>query len=460
MSSESSFPARWSRRCRRLASRKLLLAAIFATVLAQMIAMALISELNVHPDERHHVQVADYYLRWWLPPPAGDPRVIPSLSAYGFSYHYNQTLAYFLAGKAVAPIQDWIQNPFIAFRLCNVALFAALVGFALRRRNELYALLLLLCPAQVWYLFSCFNDDALALFLSLLCCLQVAVPDTISSRFLGAEDWRTSRRGAFALALILATLLLSKQNYHVFLVFLGFYAAWTVASAGDLARARRLGLKWCAVALAAVCLAWPRYAIDDWVNDPKRPGNRGLTKGERIHEVAESHATGGFRPTQAGTEDAYPGLRMKQRGVPFGDLFKMHWHRNTYMSLVGVYGYVSIYSDRSFYVATFIVYASLLATLIALVWRQGSPWDRLFALACSLFCAGLVLASAHHSWTVDFEPQGRYLFPGIGIAFVAILRLRALVPPRVLWRYGVVIWLLSCYSFLFTGLRLIPKLGS
>ncbi len=422
-----------------------------------MIAMAVISRYDAHPDERSHVTVADYYLTWWLPPAAGDPRVLSSLSAYGYSYHYNLTPAYFLAGRAVAPIQDLVRQHYVAFRLFNVALFAVLAALALRRRAELFAAALLLCPAQVWYLFSCFSDDALALFLCLLCCWQVMTPDTVFSRFLAAGDWRTGWRGAVFLALLLALSLLSKRNYHAFLAFLGFYAAWTIAFAGDPRRARRLGLKWAAVALAALCFAWPRYALDDWINDPEAPGNRGLTRSQRIMEVTESRATGGFRPSQRGTEEAYPGLAMKQRGVPFSELLAMHWHRNTYMSFVGVYGYVSIYGPTSFYVACFIVYASLLATLIALVLRYGSGPDRLFALVAFLACAGLVLVSAHHSWTVDFEPQGRYLFPAIGIVFVAVLHLKALIPARILWRYGILIWLLSCYSFIFTGLRLIPK---
>lgn len=439
--------------------RQVLLAAIFATVLAQIVAMALISKYNVHPDERSHVTTADYYLRWWLPPPAGDVRVLPSISAYGFSYHYNPTPTYFLAGRTVAPIRDLIRHPFRAFRLWNAALFAVVVGVALRLRDRRFALLLLLCPAQVWYLFSYFNDDAMALALSLLCCWQVTVPGAATARFLAADDWRTGRWGALGLALMLALLLLSKQNYRVFLGFLGLYAVWTLAFSGDFRRARRLGLKWCALALAALCLAWPRLALDAWINRPDAPGNRGLSKWQRVREVADSTAISGFRPSQSGTEDAYPGLDMRSSGTSFLDLFnqRYRWHEITFQSLVGVYGYVSIYGDAPFYLAMLAAYLSLLATVSFLTWRHGTRPQQLLWLLCLLTWAALVLASARHSWMVDFEPQGRYLFPGIGVLFLAFSQLRTCLPEKLLWRYGVLIWLLSCYSFLFTGLRSIPK---
>ncbi len=446
-----------------MTTAKMLLAGIFCTILAQIITMAVVSQYNVHPDERSHVTTADYYLHWWIPPAVGDTRVIPSLSAYGHSYHYNSTPVYFLAGRAVAPFQHLIRYPYLAFRLLNVALFAVLIVVALRRRDQTFALLLLLFPAQLWYLFSCFNDDASALFICLLCCLQVMSRESMLSRFLDAENWRTSRHGALVFALMLAFILLSKKNYHVFLAFLGLYTAWTIVFSGGIERAKQLALKWCAVGLAALCFASPRYAIDAWINDPDAPGNQGMTKHERMRDVVESYATGGFRPGQFGTGEGYPGLKLKQQGVPFSELFThpwFRWHEVTFKSFVGAYAYVSIYSDTPFYIASFMAYASLLATLIFLVARHGTPADRLFGLVCLLSFAGLVLASAYNSWTVDFEPQGRYLFPGFGILFIAIPRFRAFISKRVLWRYGVLIWLLSCYSFIFTGLRLIPKLGS
>ena len=444
---------------RRWTRRRVLLAAIFATVLAQIVAMALISKYNVHPDEQSHVTVADYYLHWWLPPPAGDPRILPSLSAYGFSYHYNPTLAYFLAGRTVAPIQELIRNPFRAFRLWNAALFAALIAVALRLKDPRFALLLLLCPAQMWYLFSYFNDDAMALALSLLCVWQVAFPEAAGARFLAADDWRTGRWGAFALALMLALLWLSKKNYHAFLAFLGVYALWTVVFSRDARRARRLALKWGVLALAALCLAWPRQALDDWVNRPDAPGNRGLTKWQRAREVTDSYATTAFRPSSAGTRDAYPGLNMKASGTPFIELFnhRYRWHEFTWKSLVGVYGYVSLYSGSAFYLAMLVAYLSLLAIVSWQVGRHGTRPQQLLWLLCLLTWAALALASAHHSWTVDYEPQGRYLFPGVGMLFLAFSRFGSCVPDRLLWRYGILIWGLSCYSFVVTGLRWIPK---
>ncbi len=435
-----------------------LLAALFATVLVQIAAMALISRFDAHPDERSHVAVGDYYVHWWLPPAAGDPRIVPSLSNYGSSYHYQPSIAYFLAGKAVAPVQGLLQHRFRAFRFFNAGLLAILAGVALWRRDDTFGLLLLLLPAQVWYLFSYFNDDALALFACLLCCWQIARPEAAFARFLHAEDWKTGWGGALLFGLLLAILLLSKRNYHIFLVFLAGHAACIIGLSGDWIRRRRPAIKSGIVVLMAFSFVWPNQAFHEWVNDPARAANRGSTRHERIQQQAERYAAPGFKPSELGTESGFGMTRMRDRGVPFGELFTRHrWHELTIMSFFGLYGYMDLASPPAFYAGILLFYLSFLATLCIRVLRRGSMLDRAYFLAGLAFCGGLVAASAYHSWTIDFQAQGRYLFPAFGALFLTVLKLEAIIPGRILWRHGLAVWLLSSYSFIFTGLRWILK---
>ena len=444
---------------RRPPVRKILVVLLLAGAIVQIAAMVLTSRYDSHPDERDHAEVAEYYVRWWLPPAAGDPRVIPSISKYGVSYHYSPRVNYFLAGKAVAPVERRLRPHFQAFRLFNLGLFAALAVIALRRRDPTFALLLLLLPAQVWYLFSYFNDDALALFACLLCCWQLVGTDASFARFLSADGWTTGRRGVLIFALLAAVVVLSKKNYHLFLVFVAFYALWMVATSGDFRRARNLALKWGLVALLAFAFAGPRLAVDRWVDEAAGVGaDGGLNRKQLIRQQAEQFADPGLKPSELGEEDAFQTALLKKQGVPFHQLFTTYrWHELSFKSFVGLYGYMDYFSLPPYYLLIFLAYAALLVTLGLAVWRNGTFADRVFGLACALFAGGFVLVSALYSWTVDLQPQGRYLFPLFAILFAAVLRFKALIPPRVLWGYALVIFLLSSYSFLFTALRVFPN---
>ena len=69
----------------------------------------------------------------------------------------------------------------------------------------------------------------------------------------------------------------------------------------------------------------------------------------------------------------------------------------------------------------------------------------------------MIVASVHYSWTCDFEPQGRYLFPMLPILLITW---RTIAGER---RLRAVEWLVpwffftSAVSFVFVCLREIPK---
>ncbi len=74
-----------------------------------------------------------------------------------------------------------------------------------------------------------------------------------------------------------------------------------------------------------------------------------------------------------------------------------------------------------------------------------------------LVSLGLIIVALYHAWTVDFQAQGRYFLPIVGMVSVLLMHTRRyLVNPvfifLLLGMYG-----LSVYNFVFVGLLGIEK---
>jgi hypothetical protein len=67
-------------------------------------------------------------------------------------------------------------------------------------------------------------------------------------------------------------------------------------------------------------------------------------------------------------------------------------------------------------------------------------------------------ASLHRSWTIDFQAQGRYLFPVLPMIGIILARNRAAVDNRVFILITLHLFLLSIYSFVFIALPAVPRM--
>jgi len=79
-------------------------------------------------------------------------------------------------------------------------------------------------------------------------------------------------------------------------------------------------------------------------------------------------------------------------------------------------------------------------------------------LSALFFASLLVLASLHHSWTADFQAQGRYLFPLLPILGVAAAAGERFISRRVFCFFSILLFTISCYSFIFIGIRGLPRM--
>jgi hypothetical protein len=359
----------------------------------------------------------------------------------------------------------------IAARFFNVLLFVFVsLFFLFKSRNDEDVLLLpslLIVTPQIWYVFSYVNNDAFPLAVSFLLAYQVANPTSSLRVFLDSERSSALGRTAFGIGVLIGLVLISKTNYYAFLIFLAlvlFFKAPFVTFAnrrpgGNSARLKKYAL----IACVAVSVLGYRCALDFYVNGETNfvamsyvnyiAGNF-EKKESRLMTYQEEIAERPYKPSTIEHDlgSTYPLLRLKDKGVSYPDIFrKFGWHSESFKSFVGVYGYMTIYGPKAYYLAMGLLYLALVSYLfgIALLRRQRDHWIEAILL---IIGASLCLfVSSYLSWSYAFQAQGRYLFPMLPMIAIFVYCLRDLISKRVFAALVIACFLLSAYSFIFVG---------
>ena len=403
-----------------------------------VVLMAVRSQGNAHPDEIFHFEAARYFRQHWLPPSVGAPGTESSYSAYGFSYLNEGDIVYWVLGKAAAVGHAVGMVPGIAMRWLQVVLYAGLVAWLMfRARRFTPALGFLLLTPQVWYVFSYINGDALPFALLTVLLVELGWPDSGVRRFLKGTQARPTP-GVFVVGALLGLLAVSKRNYLVTFVFLGWAILWLRS---EVRHWGRLAL----VASTAAVIVLPWIAYHGWVND--------WETGKRVADYSELIASPEMKPSAQTTARSYPTRALRTKGASLWDvLVKLDWVGLSFRSFCGLYGWMDIEADPWVYRVFAGLYAVWLAILVFPALRRGPPGARSLLIGV-LVCATLVVAqSVYRSWVYDFQGQGRYLFPILPTLFfywrqceTAPLRLPALVVTALLGTHALL-------SFALVGL--------
>jgi hypothetical protein len=441
---------------KKAAAPLLILLAIVPLILAA--TMAFVSKLDAHPDEINHIEAGRYYLQYWDPPKAGDPRTLESLSKYGISYLNQFESVYFVAGNFAKVLTACGVPDYLALRLFNVTLFGLLIALALSLRGRArFAFMPLFLSPQIWYIFSYFNGDGLPLALSFVPVWMVARgwfpphqgddPDQDDPTPEGANPldrgpaWRT-----WGLVLLIAAAIFTcKMNYYVFLAYLFAFPATVAANQGQWRTVGKIVLATAVVALLGLAV---RQEFDHYVNGDHA---------NKSQIVAEEFAQQDFKPSSQDIGVAHFGIHMREMGLSYKDLFVVwDWHIWTFRTSFGTYDYMKIY-------APFIYYRYMSWALIALCLAVGLPLfrsDREAALLTGLalfFSAACIFQSTWHSWVNDFQAQGRYLFPIAAITGMLMARRYERLVNMFIPVCAGAMYALSIYSFVFVGLAEIQK---
>ena len=426
-----------------------------------VVVMATVSEFaayNLHPDEVLHSVSATYYEMYNLPPVVGDPKANFTYepAAYGISYINQTGLDYFLTGKFSMLIKSMFNiNDFHAQRFFNVCLFFSLCLMIFYSKNCNYIIFFpIIITPQVWYISSYINNDFFPFFIMLILCSQI-----LSSRSLYNKSLIYDSPIALALptGFLLGILLISKSNYLIFVVFSTSYLFWNTLKTNQFRfnRALFFGQAFKVTSLILLC-AISVYAIRSGFDFYQN----GFNKNQKLQQLANQFAAKGFRPIDIETNimQIRGGLRLKDKGESIQNLLTIrNWFNLSKNSFFGVYGGMRINAPEFYYQCIFFLFCLLIAYIGTQSILTFQASNIIFFLGSSLFMLLMILASLYHSWTYDFQPQGRYLLPILGILSFLLHEAREYLNRNILCLLISLMFAFSFWSFLFIGIYYIDK---
>lgn len=477
--------------------------AVAAAAMIGLLATLAISDYSVNPDEALHEVDAHYFKSHWAPPALDDPALTGNFqtSPYGVSYLAEWNVVYLVAGKSAQLLASLGTDERTTYRLVNVSLFLLMIAALAAIRAPPGAYLILLVTPQLWYLFSYFNGDALPFATGLIAATLVLMPQGRLVPLLRGEaplDLRTAGHVLLFCA-CLGLMLISKKNYWPVVAFIvlslsartldlrapvaAALATLLVLVVADMAAGSALAAAYgaaiivpailaglvamgvcahAAIALLrqhhgrkrvlrlastlglALLVAAPWIVID-------QARNQG--KAETVLLLRETHAGGMFKPSHP-LEETYAGLRKYEKGHTLPQLLSppLSWGDTSYRSFLGAYGYMEYFNSSTHNrLATALLMILLACGLV--IGRATGTLSGAQIFICIGSVAAMLGASLLHSWTYDFQPQGRYV-----LGILIILLPLALVPLRatrlkVLYTaLAIGFFALSAWSLIFVAL--------
>ncbi len=420
----------------------------FFFILALVICMACLSAPDVHPDEHVHTQAAEYYSHFdhWLPPAADNPEIVGSYSTHGDSRLNSNEIVYLFAGKFLEFWSFLSTNHYLLLRFFNISLLGILIILCIKNKELRLICLPILISPQIWYIFSYFNSDAFGLFIAFLAAFLVIRENSSFNAYIHGEQstFSTTVQG-IGFGLFFSFLFLIKINFYFFSMFLGFYFLLHLfeRDSVDLKRvAKRAGILLLVIAAVFSLTKIVSGAVNNW------------DRAEKMMEMRNKTATANLNPL-LNPEETNKYLHLRDKGYPLSHVWEnMQWGHITFMSSFGVFGNMCIYNSADFYNWVWSLLVIVTICIFYDILFNRKKRNDLLCFFLAAFCASsLVAAALYHSWIADFQAQGRYLLPIVPMigGFLYSAR-RTLSMPRINF-FVLLLFLLSCDSFIFLGIK-------
>jgi len=421
-----------------------------AAVLPLVVVMAFSSKRNVHPDEYVHISASNYYQENWMPPSIEDPGIRHTYSEYGVSRLNNSEIYYFFAGKFAVLTSFLHIKPFLLFRLFNILLFSCLLLYTIKSTDARFIAIPLLISPQIWYVFSYCDSDAFSLFITFLIGVQIVSPGSMFNLYLKQQpDYRFPVR-AILLGCLLGCLFLLKKNYYPYIGFIISLLGYQIWQMSDREERFLVGRRLLILTLIGLALFGLRRGADYYVN--------GLDRADKLANMRIETA-GPLYNSKTDLSKQHHHLYMKKRGVPLVYIVKMNrFFEKTFRSAFGVYGYFTISASFRYYNLVRWTGVALLLSFLGLIFYYSWRENGFITVSCLLFSLALITVDLLHSWTRDFQPQGRYLFPIISMLGIVYARGHKYLSGRLFTSLFIIMFLLSAYSFIFVAIFQIPKI--
>ncbi len=416
------------------------------------LAMAASSRQSSHPDEFWHYTAAGYFMTDLRPPALGSWEILGSYSSYGHSYLQSFEPAYILAGRLMGAFTEglpgWLELPMVA-RLFQCLCFVLMLAWLLIRGARVFPLLVL-SYAQVWYIFSYFNGDAFSFAIGAILAYEIVGRRSMSLTYFQGNMLPLVTK-VVLIGLGLALLIAGKKNYWVLAGFIIIGGVWQMIE-----RRKAILLKPVITWLAIGAVAGGGLALHHSV-EAGRPESAGERPAHSMDTVPHSLPTSGLT-TVSRDRIAIPSkVYLRSKGEEIWDLFwTREWAWLSWSSFVGVFGLMDVKATDWFYAVVGCASLFLLVVLATRVLRRGASLADFGLAICGLgLCFGNGMLSLWWSWTVDFQPQGRYLFPALIIVGSLWERFRKPREDRDLESLSR--WHFACalLVFVLVGLRLV-----
>jgi hypothetical protein len=356
---------------------------------------------NAHPDERMHQHAIEYHSNHLLPLDVNTDNFDHSFSSYGHSRLYSQNLGYILPGILFNLINFITIPNYIKARLSSIitiALVFFLIFFFLSKNVERIGFFFL--TPQVFYIFSYPNDDWIGAILGLF----------IASSLLIKSDTKKHNLYLFISQLFLLGLaLISKKN---FLPMTGYFLVFTFLKQVKL---NLIPVKKIIILSLIIFIPLTIHKISMiYVN--------GFNYAEKVASKKETMAQFKFK-SNTQIEKQFPWLNLKRRGVTLKEMLVKHnWARITAASSFLLFGWMNVRGPNFLYKYFTFLIIILFSLMIFLAIRSKTGRLELFFSLGVL--ASLICASLWHSWTNDFQAQGRYLLPFLPTLYYSACRLK------------------------------------
>lgn len=423
--------------------------AMLAIVFVLVVTMAAVSKRNAHPDEYVHLDATSYYQENWLPPEIEDKAIEHTYSVYGMSRLNNGEIYYLLAGKMSQFGKIFKIDELFSLRLFNVVLFAFIVLYTIYSvPARMVAVPFLLSP-QVWYIFSYCGSDAFALFICFIAGCELIRTNSYLNRIIRNHHGRGLFFATLFLAVMLAMLFLLKKNYYPFIAFFYIFVLWQIFRA-DEREARKIFCKrLVVVTVMAIALTGLRIGADYYVNGSERQ--------EKMLVMQEKMAHPWYKPSTE-LHEKHTSLYLKARGTTFKELLvKNKWLEKSFITGFGVYGYFTIAAPELYYDLVKWAAGALLFYIFLVLFMRGGLENITLAMIATGLSVALIGVSFYHSWTMDFQAQGRYLFPILPMLGIVLGKAREIFDSRLFILGVTQLYLLGLYSFIFIALLSIPR---
>ena len=371
---------------------------VAACTLILMTLTAFYGDHRLNPDEWESRDAVRYYEEHNVPPDVRDGDVSTTIGTYGTTRLSEKTPYYLYAGKLACLVN--LPHEERLFGLSLGFLLFGLVIWNLRKNRYLTAVAFL--TPQVWYLFSYGTSDALDYLMAVLVLYQLTKPDSmlhgmLRRKFSPKELWRYLLVG-----LLFGHILTAKANYYVILIYAFFMLLIPLAQAE---KAERKGLfgKYCLILLFTALLPAARLGFDFW--------HYGLEKSRIILEMRGQRAIHELNPLMDKSGWNWY-FHMREQGVSFRD-FLMNYglFGSLFRSFTGLYGGMKIQTPGRYYLVMGGLYVVLYLMTGYAVRKNGGKTGIWKWLLLHGTAAVSLLLVFYNAYCVDFQPQGRYLFP-------------------------------------------------